>query len=189
MVPNHVHEKIMIHLGRNSMGCCVWLLSCVQLFCNSMDCSLPGSSVHGIFWARILGWVAISFSRKSSRARDLTRVSCLAGRFFTTEPPVKTEESTKCSENPRAVRTGFLGEVRQAGLETLGWDLEESLGICISISIQRTHLCPGAGGRKVSAEGSAFCEASGSNRYVLLALDFEGPLSCYQVWKLFCNKV
>ena len=134
------------------MGCCVWLLSCVQFFCNSMDCSLPGSSVHGIFQARILEWVAISFSRKSSQPRDRTRVSCFAGRFGTIEPPVRTEESTKCSENPRAVMTGFLGEVRQAGLKTLGWDLEESLEICISISIQRTHLCPGAGGRKVSAE-------------------------------------
>ena len=39
------------------------------------DCSLPGSSVHGIFQARILEWVAISFSRGSSRPRDRTRVS------------------------------------------------------------------------------------------------------------------
>ena len=43
--------------------------SCPTL-CNSMDCSLPGSSVHGIFQARILEWVAISFSRRSSRSRD-----------------------------------------------------------------------------------------------------------------------
>ena len=47
------------------------------------DCSLPGSSVHGILQARILEWVAISFSRGSSWARDRTRVSCIAGRFFT----------------------------------------------------------------------------------------------------------
>jgi len=49
-----------------------------------MGCSPPGSSVHGISQARILEWVAISFSR-SSRPRDQTHVSCLAGGFFTTE--------------------------------------------------------------------------------------------------------
>ena len=48
-----------------------------------MVCSLPGSSVHGIFQARILEWVAISFSRGSSRPRDGTQVSCIAGRCFT----------------------------------------------------------------------------------------------------------
>ena len=48
-----------------------------------MDCNLPGSSVHGISQARILEWVAISFSRGSSQPRDRTRVSCIAGRFFT----------------------------------------------------------------------------------------------------------
>ena len=47
-----------------------------------MDCSLPGSSVHGILQARILEWVAISFSRASSQPRVQTWVSCIAGRFF-----------------------------------------------------------------------------------------------------------
>ena len=47
-----------------------------------MDCSLPGSSVHGIFQARILEWVAISFSRGSSQPRDRTQVSCIVGRRF-----------------------------------------------------------------------------------------------------------
>ena len=48
-----------------------------------MDCSLPGSSVHGIFQARVLEWGAISFSRGSSRPRDRTQVSCIVGRRFT----------------------------------------------------------------------------------------------------------
>ena len=56
--------------------------SCPTL-CNPMDCSLPVSSVYGIFQARILEWVAISFSRGSSRPRDQTRVSRIAGRCFT----------------------------------------------------------------------------------------------------------
>ena len=50
--------------------------------CDPMDCSPPGSSVHGIFWARILEWVAISFSRESSCPRDRTQVSHIAGRRF-----------------------------------------------------------------------------------------------------------
>ena len=48
-----------------------------------MDCSLPVSSVHGIFQARILEWVAISFSRGSSWPRDWTGVSHIVGRCFT----------------------------------------------------------------------------------------------------------
>ena len=47
-----------------------------------MDCSPPGSSVHGISQARILEWVAILFSRGSSRPRDQTQVCCIAGIFF-----------------------------------------------------------------------------------------------------------
>ena len=50
--------------------------------CDPMDCSLPGSSLHGILQARVLGWVAISFSRGSSRPRDQTQVSCIAGKCF-----------------------------------------------------------------------------------------------------------
>ena len=46
-----------------------------------MDCSLPGSSVHGIFQARILEWVAVSYSRRSSRPRDQTLVSCISKRI------------------------------------------------------------------------------------------------------------
>ena len=52
-------------------------------YCNSMDCSLPGSSVHGILQARILERVAIPFSRGSSWPRDWPQVSCIAGGFFT----------------------------------------------------------------------------------------------------------
>ena len=60
----------------------VKLLSCVQL-CDTMDCSLPCSSVHGIFQARVLEWVAISFSRGSSQPRDWTWVSHIVVRCFT----------------------------------------------------------------------------------------------------------
>ena len=56
--------------------------SCPTL-CDLMDCSLPGSSVHEIFQARILEWMAISFSRGSSRPRNGTHVFCIASGFFT----------------------------------------------------------------------------------------------------------
>ena len=56
--------------------------SCPTL-CDPMDCSPPGSSVHGILQARILEWFSISFSRGFSWSRDWTQVSCIAGRFFT----------------------------------------------------------------------------------------------------------
>ena len=56
--------------------------SCPTL-CNPMGRSLKGSSVHEIFQARVLEWVAISFSRGSSQPRDRTQVSCIAGRCFT----------------------------------------------------------------------------------------------------------
>ena len=56
--------------------------SCPTL-CDPMDCSLPGSSIRGILQARVLEWVAISFSRRSSQPRDRTQVSRIAGRHFT----------------------------------------------------------------------------------------------------------
>ena len=51
-----------------------------------MDCSPPGSSIHGIFQARVLEWVAISFSRGSSQPRDQTQVSALQADALPSEP-------------------------------------------------------------------------------------------------------
>jgi len=55
--------------------------------CDHVDCSLPGSSVHVILQERILEWVAIPFSRQSSRPKDWTWVSCSSSRFFA-EPQI-----------------------------------------------------------------------------------------------------
>ena len=63
---------------------CVWFVH--KYVSSDLDCSLPGSSVHGIFQARILEWVAISFSRGSSPPRDRSFISCIAGGFFASEP-------------------------------------------------------------------------------------------------------
>ena len=61
--------------------CCCCLVTKLCLFCVPMDCSPPGPSVHGIFQARILEWVATSFSRGSSPFRDQTCISCI-GRWI-----------------------------------------------------------------------------------------------------------
>ena len=55
---------------------------CLTLY-NPINCSLPGSSVHGILQARLLEWVAMPASRGSSQPGDQTQVSCIAGGFFT----------------------------------------------------------------------------------------------------------
>ena len=63
-----------------------------------MDCSPPGSSIHGISQTRTLEWVVMPSSRGSSQTRDPTRVSCgscIAGGFFISEPP--GEELTFCN--------------------------------------------------------------------------------------------
>ena len=61
----------------------VKVTQCCSTLCDSMDCSLPGSSVHRISQARILESVNSRFSRGSSQTRDQTQVSWIAGRFFT----------------------------------------------------------------------------------------------------------
>ena len=75
------------------------LLTHVWLFSDPMDCSPPGSSVHGISQARILEYIAISFSRWSFRPRGRTHASCIAGGFFTAEPsgkPIIQNKISKC---------------------------------------------------------------------------------------------
>ena len=67
---------------------CMCAQSCPTL-CNPLDHSPSGCSVHGIFQARILEWVATSSSRGSSQPRDCTCISCVSCIFFTTEPPEK----------------------------------------------------------------------------------------------------
>ena len=67
---------------------CVCMLvtqSCLT-FCDPVNCSPPASFVQAILQARILEWVAISFSRGSSQPRDQTWVSCIVGGFFTIWP-------------------------------------------------------------------------------------------------------
>ena len=71
--------------------------SCPTL-CDPMDCSLPGSSVHGIFQATVLEWIAIFFSKESSRPRDWTQVSHIIDRRLTVCDLSQKAEHTSKSE-------------------------------------------------------------------------------------------
>jgi len=91
------HKHACIHIDTDSLQWGYWDIQCSihdekKWKCKSLsgiwlwdpkDCSPPGFSVHRIFQARILEWVAIPFSRGSFLIRDETQVSCTAGRFFT----------------------------------------------------------------------------------------------------------
>ena len=83
-----------------------------------MNYSPPGSSVRGISQASLLEWVAISFSRGSSYLRDQTPVSCIVGRFFSTEPPGKP----LVSWSSRKLST--TNQQKQEFLVSLFWRLE-----------------------------------------------------------------
>ena len=76
-------KRIGIAKGGGGLKVKVLVAQSCPTLCDPRDCSLPGSSVHGILQARILEWVAIPFSRGPSQPRDWTQVSCIAGKFFT----------------------------------------------------------------------------------------------------------
>ena len=76
-----------IHWTISLLVCVKVAQSCYTL-CNPMD-----YTIHGIHQARILAWVAVPFSRRSSQPRDWTQVSLIAGRFLTTEPPGKPKNT------------------------------------------------------------------------------------------------
>ena len=64
------------------LNCCCSVVNSVWLLCNPVDCTPPGSSVHGIFQARTLEWVAISFPRGSSWTRYQTHISCISRQIL-----------------------------------------------------------------------------------------------------------
>ena len=76
--------------------------------CDPVGYSPPGSSVHGMLLAKILEWVAISFSRVSSRPRGWTWVSCIAGGFFTVwAPGLNFTDKLQKLPNDSSLRTGY----------------------------------------------------------------------------------
>ena len=122
--------------------CALWLQSCLNLW-NPMDCSPPGSSVHGMLQARIPKWVGVSSSRGCSRPRDrscVSSASCIAGKFFITEPlgkpkmmcsytilsfRVRQMLCVRVGEKPPDIRHKLLGGCWNVftGLPNTGWPL------------------------------------------------------------------
>ena len=120
---------------------CTELLQFCPTLCDLLDCSLPGSVVHRIFQARILEWVAISFSRGSSHPRDWTCISCLldwqSGRFFTTSttwaspsfpyiPLINIRTNTERMQHEVRTESGAVVGIwcRFPKLMSIGWENE-----------------------------------------------------------------
>ena len=92
-----------------------------------MDCSLPGSSVHEIFQARILKWISILFSRGFSWPRDRTPVFCIAGRSLTLWG---TREAPKCSNYCTTVLISHASKIMLKILQVrlqqyMNWDISD----------------------------------------------------------------
>ena len=90
----HVNMNVFPTCSPSPLGLCpaclcAKLLQSCLTFCNPMDCSPSGSSVHGILQARILEWVAMTSSRGSSQPRGWTHVSCVSciGSSLPLAPP------------------------------------------------------------------------------------------------------
>ena len=125
--------------------------SCPTL-CNLMICSPPGSSVYGIFPARILERVAISSSRGSSQPRDRTHVSCistLAGVFFTTEPLGSPQWRSDAIKNLICFRLLFkihIAYLRKhlhpSYFHTYTLKIQKIILIPLTMVIQKTSLGP-----------------------------------------------
>ena len=82
-ISTYIFNYIYIYIYMYTCVCvCVLVAQSCSVLCDPIDCSPPGSSVHGMLQARILKWIAILFSKGSSQPRDQTQV-CIAGRFFT----------------------------------------------------------------------------------------------------------
>ena len=137
----------MIECGTTTSSCAVlsWVMNtelCVQL-CDPIDCSHPGSFVHGIFQERILERVAISSSRRSSQPKDPIHVSCVSlisrwvlyhcttwkapcsiskGLGFLKERvDIKTERNRELTFSPRLTLKEWVMRARQNGKEYCLW--------------------------------------------------------------------
>ena len=112
---------------RNPVQCiynivCLVAQLCLTL-CKTMDYSLTGCSVLGVLQARILEWVAIPFSRKSSWLRDRTWVFCIAGRFFTSWA---TKEARFYQQQMKDL--GIMSNIRNEGWSRLTkWSIQNKV--------------------------------------------------------------
>ena len=118
----------------------------VESDCDTLDCSPQGSSVHGILQARILEWVAISFSRGSSRPRDQTHVSCVSctGRRipYHLGIPYVSYSVLVQSLSPVWLFVTLWTAARQASLSfTISWSLLRLMSIELVMPPNHLILC------------------------------------------------
>ena len=136
---SHIPFQLMIPLTQESRvlistGLCSVVQSWPAL-CPALDCSPPDSSVYELFQARILKWVAISFSRGSSQPKDRTWVSCvscIAGRCFTTLPPGKPRRDVRhppygYPPTPVTEGEGLTGQGRAEQAATVSVSIRNSI--------------------------------------------------------------
>ena len=150
-----------------SLFCCLVIKWCLTL-CDPMNCSPPGSSVHGIPQAGILEWVASSFSRGASQIGDHTCVSCTTGGFFTTEPPGKR---LKCHQLSSKVKREVL--------------LARSCQTLLSLVINTVTLCDPARplcpwdspGKNTGVGSHCLLQGIFPTRQILYHLSHQGSLS------------
>ena len=113
-----LRRKAMTHVGEVAQPCLT--------LCDPMDYSPPGSSVHGISQARILEWVAISFSRRSSQPRDWTWVSRIVGRRFTVSATREVcDQPRQCIKKQRQKRQRCKEQTFDSGRRWVWDDLRE----------------------------------------------------------------
>ena len=112
--------------------------SCLTL-CDPVDCSLPGSSVHGIFQTIVLEWIAISFSRGYSWPRDRTQVSRILDRRFTVWATRESKDAkTKLNRLPMA-KGGAIGH-QQILIAAMDWKIKYILNVIINFKIHWSYL-------------------------------------------------
>ena len=128
--------------------------SCPTL-CDPVDCSPPGSSVHGILQARILEWVAISFSRGSSHPRDRTHVSELQADALTSEPSGKPLMNTLRVTKSKVWENGSGSSTALSLLADETWWRPRFLTLCRDV---RTHAQNTQHGWKLHRYLRSFCD-------------------------------
>ena len=116
----------------NSLSNYIKIYTCVHAqlcptLCDPMNCSLPGSSVHGILQATILEWVVISSSKGSSQPRDWICISCITGRFFTDE---------LLGEDPKIYTAHTKRKINFRRILLIDFFLHSSIGISLAYRLK-----------------------------------------------------
>ena len=148
-----------------------------------MDCGLPGSSLHGILQARILEWVAISFSRGSSWPWDWTQVSPIAGSLFTEWATLEDQLFLKL---PQYLEIWNSGHLKYA---TLCLWSETRVHFSVLGEVENWKIHPPGYHSHPSSTALGFFEASVGNKHILSLLEvLSYTLSNILKTPIFCIK-